>query len=184
MRLLFLLLFCVFLVSCGDEVVVKPSAKLRLEYPKSTYKRIQNDCPYTFLKNENAQLIKKRSCGLNIRYPRMRATIYLTYQKIKNNNLDSLLYDAQKLTYDHTIKAQTILEQPLVNSINKAYGMLYLIDGNAATQSQFYLTDSINHFITGSVYFEAKPNFDSIYPAVIYLREDVRSLMESIEWKN
>ena len=62
--------------------------------------------------------------------------------------------------------------------------MLYMIDGNAATQSQFYVTDSINHFVTGSVYFDAKPNFDSIYPAVIYLREDIRTIMETIKWEN
>lgn len=183
MRFLVLLILCYAVISCGEEVVVKPGAKLRLEYPKSTYSRIQTTCPYSFLKNDNAQLIKKRNCGMNIRYPNMKATIYISYQEIKNNNLDSLLYDAQKLTYDHTIKAQTILEQPRADSINDVYGMLYMIDGNAATQSQFYITDKRNHFITGSVYFEAKPNFDSIYPAVMFLREDVRSLMETIRWR-
>ena len=60
--------------------------------------------------------------------------------------------------------------------------MFYMIDGDAATQSQFYVTDSINHFVTGSVYFNAKPNFDSIWPAVEYLREDVRRIMESMSW--
>lgn len=184
MRYLVILFFCCALCSCGDDLVVKPSAKLSLEYPKATYQRIKTECPYTFLKNESAKLVEKKGCGMNLRYPNMKATIYLTYQKIRYQNLDSLLYDAQKLTYDHTIKAQSILEQPRVDSINKVFGMLYMIDGNAATQSQFYVTDSINHFITGSVYFEAKPNFDSIYPAVVYLREDVRSIMETIEWKN
>ena len=58
-----------------------------------------------------------------------------------------------------------------------------MINGNAASQSHFYATDSVNHFITGSLYFEAKPNFDSIYPAAVYLREDIRRIMETIEWK-
>ena len=157
---------------------------MRLEYPSPEYLRIDLDCPYSFEKNKMANLQKRDRCWMNLNYPDMRATIYLTYQSIQNNNLDSLLYDAQKLTYDHTIKAQTILEQPRVDSINKVYGMLYMINGNAATQSQFYVTDSTHHFITGSVYFEAKPNFDSIYPAVVYLRDDVRRIMESIKWKD
>jgi len=120
---------------------------------------------------------------MNLEYAKMKATVYLTYRSIQNDNLDSLLYDAQKLTYDHTIKADAIFEQPRVDSINKVYGMFYMINGNAATQAQFYATDSINHFVTGSLYFDSKPNFDSIYPAVVYLRNDIRRIMESIAWK-
>lgn len=121
---------------------------------------------------------------MNLEYPNMKATVYLTYQQIRNNNLDSLLRDAQKLTYDHTIKAETILEQPRVDSLNRVFGMFYMINGDAATQSQFYVTDSLDHFITGSLYFESKPNFDSLYPAVIYLREDIRHIMETIHWRD
>jgi protein involved in gliding motility GldD len=120
---------------------------------------------------------------MNLYYPEMKATIYLTYRSVKNNNLDSLLYDAQKLTYDHTIKADAIFEQPRVDSLHKVYGMFYMINGNAATQSQFYVTDSIHHFVTGSLYFESKPNYDSIYPAAVYLRNDIRHIMETITWK-
>ena len=60
--------------------------------------------------------------------------------------------------------------------------MLYEVGGNAASQSQFYLTDSTNHFVTGSVYFFSKPNYDSIYPASEYLKKDIRHLMESLRW--
>ncbi|MFT5237255.1 MAG: gliding motility-associated lipoprotein GldD [Flavobacteriaceae bacterium] len=183
MRILYLLLFSI-LISCGNEVRVKPDAKLRLEYPLGKYEREVTDCPYSFLVNDLASLKKNKNCGMNLAYPKMQATVYLTYQKIQNNNIDSLLYDAQKLAYDHIIKAESIPEQPYVNPDKKVYGMFYLINGNAASQSHFYVTDSLNHFVTGSLYFKVKPNFDSIYPAVVYLREDIRKLMETIEWKN
>ena len=62
-------------------------------------------------------------------------------------------------------------------------GMFYQIGGNAASQSHFYLTDSVQNFVTGSLYFDAAPNFDSIYPAVVYLREDIMHLMETLEWE-
>ena len=88
-----------------------------------------------------------------------------------------------KLAYDHNIKAESIPEQPFVNPEKSVYGMFYMINGDAASQSHFYVTDSLNHFVTGSLYFKAKPNFDSIYPAVVYLREDIRKIMETIEWK-
>jgi len=156
---------------------------LRLDYPKAEYKTIDPECPFSFETNEIATLIKKKNCNINIHYPNMKATLYLTYREVKSNNLDSLLRDAQKLAYDHTIKANSIPEQPFVNPDKKVDGMFYMINGNAVTQAEFYATDSINHFLNGALYFEAKPNFDSIYPAVIYLREDIRKLMETITWE-
>lgn len=184
MRTVLILLALICFASCKDEVIVKPSAMIRLEYPTPVYHEISTDCPYAFEKNSQAVLQKKKNCWMNLEYPDMKATVYLTYQQIRNNNLDSLLRDAQKLTYDHTIKAETILEQPRVDSVNRVFGMFYMINGDAATQSQFYVTDSLDHFITGSLYFESKPNFDSLYPAVIYLREDIRHIMETIHWRN
>ncbi len=171
------------IIGCQEETVIKPAAMLRLEYQQPVYSTVKTDCPFTFEKNSIATLEDLGRCKLNINYPKLKATLYLTYMKVHESNLDSLLRDAQKLTYDHTIKAQTILEQPRVDSINKVYGMLYMINGNAATQTQFYVTDSTRHFLNGSVYFKVKPNFDSVYPAVVYLREDVRRLMETIRWK-
>jgi gliding motility-associated lipoprotein GldD len=184
MRALLILLILISFASCKDEVIVKPSAMMRLEYPAPDYRKITTNCPYSFEKNTQAELQKKNKCWMNLEYPDMKATVYLTYQRIRNNNLDSLLRDAQKLTYDHTIKAETILEQPRVDSVNRVFGMFYMINGDAATQSQFYVTDSLDHFITGSLYFESKPNFDSLYPAVVYLREDIRHIMETIHWNN
>ena len=89
----------------------------------------------------------------------------------------------QKLTYEHVIKADDILEQPFINDKKKVYGMFYQVGGNAATNAQFYATDSTKNFITGSVYFYAKPNFDSILPAAKYLQDDMRRIMETLEWK-
>ncbi|TDI77373.1 MAG: gliding motility lipoprotein GldD [Bacteroidetes bacterium] len=183
MRFLIIILFSFFMINCADETVVKPAAKLSLEYPLQSYSRLRLDCPFSFAKNDVAFIEQKTNCGINIRYPKMKATLYLTYQRIKEDNLKALLLDAQKLTYDHTVKANEIFEQPRVDSINNVYGMFYIINGNAATQSQFYVTDSLNHFVTGSLYFEMKPNFDSIYPAVVYLRDDIRRIMETISWE-
>ena len=183
MRFFLVLLGFLFLTSCGEDTIVKPNALLALEYPVGEYKKLETDCPYAFLENTNAQIKKQKGCGLNIYYPNMKASVFITYQKVKDSNLTGLLYDAQKLAYGHNIKANSIPEQPFVNPDNNTYGMLYMINGDAASQSQFYITDSTKHFVTGALYFEAKPNFDSIYPAVMYLRNDMRTMMETMEWK-
>ena len=168
--------------SCKDEVLPKPSSQLRLDYPVAKYASFSNHCPFEFEINEDAIIKEDKNCGFSIHYPKMKATIYLTYKTV-NKDINLLLRDAQKLTYEHVIKADDILEQPYINREKKVYGMFYRVDGNAATNAQFYATDSIQHFVTGSVYFYAKPKFDSIMPAADYVKNDMQRLLETIKWK-
>jgi gliding motility-associated lipoprotein GldD len=172
------LLFC----SCKDEVVPKPTSHLSLDYPAPEYAPFANNCPFTFQMNFDANIKGKPDCSFQINYPKMKATIFLTYKPV-NGNINDLLRDAQKLTYEHVIKADDIVEQPYINPENKVYGMFYRIQGNAATNAQFYVTDSVKHFVTASVYFHAKPNFDSILPAASYVRNDMQAIMETMKWK-
>ena len=175
-----ILIFCV--ASCKNDVLPKPTSQLRLDYPEARYVHFENECPFTFDLNSDAIIKKKADCNLTIDYPKMKATIYVSYKSV-NNDINTLLRDAQKLTYEHVIKADDILEQPFVNRDSKVYGMFYEVNGNAATNAQFYVTDSIKHFIDCSVYFYAKPNFDSVMPAASYVKNDMRAIMESLKWK-
>ena len=180
-RLLILLLVPLF-TACKEDVLPKPSAHLRLDYTIAGYAAFDNPCSYAFHINADAIIAEKSPCNFTIDYPKMKATIHLTYKPV-SENINTLLRDAQKLTYEHVIKADDIVEQPYINPERKVYGMFYQVQGNAATNAQFYVTDSINHFVTGSVYFYAKPNFDSIMPAASYIKNDMRVIMESLEWK-
>jgi gliding motility-associated lipoprotein GldD len=182
MLFLMLAIAFTFVLSCKDAVLPKPASFLRLDYPEAKYTTFKNNCPFSFEMNSEAIIKNDKDCGLEITYPKMKATIYLTYKPV-NNNLNKLLQDAQKLTYEHVIKADDILEQPFLNPKNKVYGMIYQVNGNAATNSQFYVTDSLKHFVTGSVYFYTKPNFDSIMPAASYVKNDMQQWMESLKWK-
>jgi gliding motility-associated lipoprotein GldD len=112
----------------------------------------------------------------------MKATLYLNYNPIKKN-LDSLLNDAYQLPYKHISKAESIPEKLFINAKNQVYGTLFSVVGNAASQYQFFLTDSLNHFVVGSLYFYARPNYDSIYPAASYLQKDIVHLMETLKWE-
>lgn len=177
-----ILLVGLTVVSCNDVTLPKPKAQLRLDYPDAVYNFYTTNCGFGFDANALAVVKPKADCSFEVEYPKMKATIYLTYIPVKNN-IDTLLIEAQKLTYEHVIKADDIIEQPFVNETSKVYGMFYLVGGNAATNTQFYATDSTKNFIRGSAYFYAKPNFDSILPAVNYIKNDMRVIMESLEWK-
>jgi len=178
-----LVILLIFANSCKDDVLPKPASQLRLDYPVAKYASFSNHCPFEFDMNEDAVIKEDKNCGFSIHYPKMKATIYLTYKTV-NNDISFLLKDAQNLTYKlHTLKADAIIEQPFVNPNKKVYGMFYDVTGNAATNSLFYATDSIKHFVTGSVYFYAKPNYDSILPAESYVKNDLQHLMETLKWK-
>ncbi|MCH7523514.1 MAG: gliding motility lipoprotein GldD [Bacteroidetes bacterium] len=190
MKNIFFLFAIVFFMSCGNEPMPKPKAFLRLEYPKPQYKEVSTNLPFTFEKNSianNIGVIKssrnKKTLGLEVTYPTIKATIFLTYKKIDANNLQLLINDAQNITQSHARKADAITGQSFANLEQRVYGMFYEVDGNVASQAQFYVTDSIKHFLTGSLYFYVKPNYDSILPASDYLKKDIQHIMETLKWK-
>ncbi|WP_066222066.1 gliding motility lipoprotein GldD [Formosa haliotis] len=181
----------VLAMSCGETPTPKPKAYLRLSYPEAQYSTVNLDVPFTFQKNNfsNHVGLKKMpgldNYGVNIEYSNLKGTIYLTYKSINEDskNLIEYIKDAQNFTQKHTIKADEIAEQVYINNERKVYGMFYEVGGNAASQSQFYVTDSVKHFLTGSLYFYAKPNYDSIFPAAKYLEKDIKHIMETVNWK-
>lgn len=180
------LLVAVSIIACnGDDIQPKPKGFLALNYPPPVYSEINLNCPYTFEKNELASVEGAdggNPCWINLEYELLNGTIFITYQEV-NNNLDSLLRDAQKLPLQHTIKADIIEGDIYTNPVHNTYGMFYEVEGDAASQAQFYLTDSTDNFLTGSIYFRARPNFDSIQPAASYLKQDIKHLMETVRWQ-
>ena len=88
---------------------------------------------------------------------------------------------SRSLAYKHNDQADVISEQVFVNEENNIFGMLYDYQGVTATSSQFYLTDSLNHFFRGSFYFNTQIN-DSITPVNNFIKEDIKVLIESLRW--
>lgn len=100
----------------------------------------------------------------------------------QQNSLDKLINDAFKLTYKHTLKADGIAEED-INTPNNVHGLFYEVGGNAASAKQFYVTDSICHYLRGALYFYAPPNADSLAPMQKFLQEDMWHLVNTLKWK-
>ena len=171
-----------FVVSCTDDVLPKPKAYLSLEYPKKSYQKLSLKRPYSFDVSENAIVVDQQKKWLKIKYPNLKASIDITYRPV-NNNLKELLKEAEKLVFKHAVKAEQIIPKDFTNFDSRVFGSIYEITGNAASHLQFHITDSTNNFIKGALYFYAKPNYDSILPAVAYIKEDVLKIIETTEWK-
>lgn len=169
-------------LGCGEEnILPKPKAMLRLEYQRPAAEPIETGY-FTFEMNKAARVDKKNSKSIVVEYPEMKAAVFLNYRKVEND-LNKLIRDAHKLSGEHAAKADGIQQRIFENSENNVYGAFYEVSGDAASQAQFFVTDSLNHFVTGALYFKTKPNYDSIYPAAKYLQNDMGRIMESLRWK-
>jgi len=169
-------------ISCKKDVLPKPKSYLNLEYPMAEYHRFQNDCPFSFAISKESDIAFQDGCGALISYPKLNANIHITYRSVQNN-LNQILLEADRLTTKHTIKADAIVPHPFENSEKKVYGVLFDVQGESASNVQFHLTDSSKHVLTAALYFKVQPNYDSIYPAVAYIKNDMMKMMETFEWE-
>ena len=119
LRFLGFIMVLFFCVSCGEDPIPKPKAYLSLDYPQAKYLNTEVGLPFTFDKNELATnvLLKKfqgskENYGVNLEYPSLEGTIYLTYKKvISREQLLDFIRDAQNFTQEHTKKADEIMEK-------------------------------------------------------------------------
>jgi gliding motility-associated lipoprotein GldD len=66
---------------------------------------------------------------------------------------------------------------------NNISGIFFHLTGNVATANQFFLSDTLHHFLRGALYFDATPNEDSLGPVNAFLKEDMFHLINTLKWK-
>lgn len=185
----YLYLFIAFaLVACSNDPIPKPIGYFRIDLPEKEYAIVDSiPFPFEFELPQYAQVNLKRTAEderfLNIDFNRYAARIHMSYLKI-DTNLPKLLEDSRTLVYKHIEKAQDISENRVHRSRDRVFGTFYSLDGNTASGSQFYLTDSTNHFLRGALYFSVAPNFDSIAPVQAFIKQDIERFIESFRWKD
>lgn len=176
------------LFSCEEDYYPRPHGYLRTDFPNKEYRLFDSVYPFTFeipvyskVEKDSSFGAEKFWCDWN--FPDFNATVFISYKDIKNN-LHEYEEDTRNLAYKHTIKADAI--EPVIweNRDENVYGILYDIQGNVASQIQFYLTDSTRHFVRASFYFNSIPNKDSLAPSLKFLREDINKMIETFKWNN
>lgn len=181
-----LILVSLFCGACKDNNTPKPRGYFRIDLPKKDYVELTGIYPYSFKYPNCAKIVKDNSTNshnwINIEYPQINGKIHISYLTIQNN-FDLIVEDTRKLAYKHSIKADAINEKVYSNPEKKVYGILYEIEGNAASSVQFFLTDSTKNYLRGALYFNAEPNKDSLAPVINFVKEDIKILIESFEWK-
>lgn len=186
---LVLLLVFFMAVACGDKnPQPKPRGYFRIDLPEKQYVTLDTMRRYSFEYPVYSTitpdpLSPDEKDWANVVFPRFKGTIHLSYKEI-DANLSEYLEDAYLMITKHITKASGIRDSVVINKDRNVYGLVYFLEGEGvASPLQFYLTDSTEHFLRGSMYFNVYPNNDSLQPVIDFLTDDVRHIINTLKWK-
>ena len=183
------LLFIALFSSCDNkQYQPKPRGYFRIDFPEKEYVRLDSmsyysfECPvYSVVTPDYLSPQEKE--WINVEYPSHKGTVHISYKSV-NDNLEAYLEDSYYMMTKHISRAMGIRDSVIINPDRNVYGLVYFLEGEGvASPMQFYLTDSVNHFLRGSLYFNVKTNNDSLAPVIDFILDDVRHLIETREWK-
>lgn len=192
MKLIKLFVIVLLGVGCNSEFTPKEKGYFKISFPEKKYQKFEKPgYPYTFEYPVYANVTKDSSFfgeatenpwWINVNFPEFKGTIHLSYKEIGKNKFDKLVSDAFEMTNKHNVKAYEIRDS-LIHTPNNIYGIYFNVGGNVATANQFFLTDSVKHFFRGALYFDATPNTDSLQIVNIFLEQDIKHLIQTLQWK-
>lgn len=195
MRFLIIFLVSIITLSCGEETVKTPKARMypKVIYPDKEYVLFDTTlCNFKFRFPTYGNIVKdsfifdgqpSHPCWFDIQIPSLNASLHCSYYLItKEKDLSSLINDAFTIAGKHNIKANYRKESDIENKYG-VKGIFFEIEGPVASPSQFYLTDGKDHFFRASLYFNSKVNPDSTAPVLAFLKTDIDSLITSFQWK-
>ncbi len=192
MKYFFLVIFSFLLLqSCSQnaEYAPKPRGYFRLEFPKKEYQIFDSNPNYSFEYPKYANMYLDSLNGnrpdwYNLALPQFNARLHISYYPISSKKeFNELVEDSRRLAFKHTVKATGIDEGLIVEKERKVYGVFYTIDGNTASSTQFFLTDSSKNYLRAALYFNEKPQPDSIQPVINFIKEDIDRMIKTFKWK-
>jgi gliding motility-associated lipoprotein GldD len=177
------------LAACGESnPVPKPSTFLRPEFPAHAYRNYTSPNAFHF-KLANAFMPKKFSQSKNnysvqeIDLGPLNGTLFLYYLRFPSkDSLPEIINFANDKVDEHKIMADKIDFEQIIAPQKRVFGTFFELKGNVATNFQFYLTDSTQHFLRGEVLLNCRPNYDSLRPTLQYLKSDLQELVHSFKW--
>lgn len=194
-KLSFLLSLIILLLSCGSSETPLPKPRLypKIDLPEKSYSRFDRDyCALSFDFPNYGVLIQDSlffeekpldPCWFDIQMKSINAQLHCSYIPIENRtHFDKLVKDAFRMSGEHNAKAE-YRDDKLIKNPQGIEGVLFEIDGPVASPVQFFLTDSTQHFFRSSLYFNAKPEPDSLAPVLAFVKEDISRMIDSFTWE-
>ena len=178
-RLLFLF---VIIISCDSTNLPKQRGFFAPEFSLPSYKILEY-CNHSFKLNNASKIIAKPDCNYEIEYDELNAKIYVS-SIIADNNFDLISKKFDEKVFNNSEFADQILTSEYSNQYKDVFSRVYFFVGDAPSNIQFFITDSMQNFLSASLLFDSKPNYDSLLPYIHYIRNDIKKIIESFDWSN
>jgi gliding motility-associated lipoprotein GldD len=185
--------FTIGFTACNSKFTPKETGYPAIKLPKKVYLTdAVNGMPYSFDIPAYAVVDKKVSFTgvaqqntgwMNLQFPTLNATLYISYNEVQKDKLDVLVRDAYNFANNHSNKASFIEDSAFENPIGLK-GVFFHLGGDVASPYQFFITDSSRHFLRAALYFDTTPNADSLAPVIDFLHQDLKQLVQSFHWKS
>ena len=191
-RIFLLVLGVVLLASCGgrDTDTPKPTAYLRIDLPPHGYTLCDTTAlPFTFERSNLSTIEWKKNLPnekwFTVAYPKYKGYLFLTYKDIHGpKDLRAQIDTSYQFVEGHFSFSSGVDEDKFMDKGHQLYGTTYHLKGqNVASTYQFWITDSVSHFLRGALYIDCTPNNDSLAPVIEYLQDDVNHMIESVRWR-
>ena len=186
-KILFLFSLFLFHFSC-DETNYLPREKgfLRLEFEKPTYDTFSSEASKLNFIFNNAyssfEIVSDEKIVL--KYKDIKIDLVLSDVELENlSTFEESIRNFYVFLEPHRKKSNQISIKEFTSVDNKRFAKVFEMRGPVASPLQFYVTDSINHFLFGSMNVMVKSNYDSIYPSIMYVKNDIFSIIESVNWE-
>jgi len=170
----------------GNQGMPLPHGHMRIGIPMDSVVTLNPDTsqqlPFAFEHNASAHWEGRKESGWgDLVYPDLQARIAFTYKSVKGQ-LPRLIDDAFTLAYKHNIVADGMTQHVYSHPEVDVHGLLFAIQGNAASATQWFATDSSSHFLRAATSIYARPNKDSLAPVNAFLQQEMERIMESLIW--
>lgn len=186
-KILFLFSLFLFHFSC-DETNYLPREKgfLRLEFEKPTYDTFSSEASKLNFIFNNAyssfEIVSDEKIVL--KYKDIKIDLVLSDVELENlSSFEESIRNFYVFLEPHRKKSNQISIKEFTSVDNKRFAKVFEMRGPVVSPLQFYVTDSINHFLFGSMNVMVKSDYDSIYPSIMYVKNDIFSIIESVNWE-
>jgi gliding motility-associated lipoprotein GldD len=181
------------LIGCSNEeeqtYLPKPYGYQRIDLAPANYHPVEMDLPYSLLISDQAKVKEDSSFmtedyWIEVYYPDHRAQINVSYKPLRGNR-DSLAHYVNtsiRLTNKHQIRAHAIRES-IVRTKKGHQGVISKLEGDVPSAYQWFVTDSVNHFVRAALYFPTSTENDSLLPVINHIRKDMDVMLNSVDWK-
>jgi gliding motility-associated lipoprotein GldD len=174
-------LYFLMFFSCNETYLPKQKAYFAPSFENKEFTLYTDNCKNEFLINSLSKVNEVSNCSYEIIYENYKAKIFINSVESDLKDINIQEFFNEKL-FENSKFADRVMESMYDSNDKNISSKVYTFIGDTPSNIQFYITNNKNKFFTGSLYFNSKPNYDSLLPYIDYIGDDIKKMVDSFTW--